>query len=129
MKEFGALVTISLGLSGAPLVPAEGWHTISDPAALRALHSNKTFHAGAAPAASAIHYRSDGRALWIAGTRRIARTWTIKGRDQVCYRDEVLGRHCVRLQQNARYPRELLVRSVDGRMGSFVTVEDGVPQF
>lgn len=126
------LASVSLGVDAGPSLPASGWRTVSDPAELRALYSNRTFRGASfdgGPSASVFYYRADGKALWVTGARRIPRTWKVKGRDQVCTRDAVLGQHCVRVQRSRKYPHELLIRQVGSRFATFVTVEDGVPHF
>jgi len=126
------LASVSLGMDAGPSVPASGWRTVSDPAELRALYSNRTLRSASfdgGPSASVFYYRADGKALWVTGARRITRTWKVKGRDQVCFRDAVVGRQCVRVQRSRGYPNELLIRQVGSRFATFFTAEDGVPHF
>ncbi len=132
MDVITVMASVSLGIGAAQNPPPSGWRVISDPAELRLLYSNKTFRAvsfDGAPSASRFHYRADGRALWVIGARRIKRTWRIVGRDQVCVRDAVVGRQCVRVQRNRKYPNELLIRQVGSHFATFVTVEEGIPNF
>jgi hypothetical protein len=124
------LTAVSICLLQATAAAAADFKVVDDPEELRKLYSNKTFRGKSFDGSPSVaYYRADGKALWIAGERRIPRTWEIKGRDQVCYEDEVLGRNCVRIQRDAANPREILVQQVGGNWGGFVTVEDGIPKF
>lgn len=122
----GAIV---LGVS-SPALPSD-WVDIKDPDELRALYSNKTFrfiHAEVGKPA-AVYYRADGKGVMVLMDRRYPRTWEIKGRDQVCINDDIRGHLCYRVLRNSKKPGEILLNPTNGGMGSFITVEDGIPNF
>lgn len=118
-----------LGVS-SPARPSD-WVDIKDPDELRALYSNKTFrfmHAEVGKPA-AVYYRADGKAVMVLMDRRYPRTWEIKGKDQVCINDDIRGHLCYRVLRNPKKPGEILLNPTNGGMGSFMTVEDGIPNF
>jgi len=102
------------------------WVDIKDPKELRALYSNKTFRGNGWIG----HYRADGKAMVIiAGGKPDARTWEIKGSDQVCVTKGDGVVNCLRLQRNRKKPNEVIL--TNQRTGGVlnVTVEDGIPKF
>jgi hypothetical protein len=103
------------------------WVDIKDANELRALHSNKTFKGTGGDGTSFVaHYRSDGKALLIHGGQRIARTWEIKGDDQVCYSDAVFP-GCRKFQRSKENSNEF--SAIWGFSSAIFSVEDGIPQF
>jgi hypothetical protein len=124
----GALIAV--GSAHALAQGTSDWIAVKKAEELRAIYSNKTFRSkGWDGTPQEVYYRADGKALWVVGNRRIPRTWEVKGSDQVCHQDESIGRGCVRVERNAKNPKEFLINEVTGRWGGLVTVEDGVPQF
>jgi hypothetical protein len=121
----------ALALLGATGVMASDWRQVSDPAELRALYSDKTyrFNHSEVNKPAALHYRADGKGLLVLDGRRYPRTWELEGRDQVCIRDEIRGRLCYNVLRNSKNPSEVLVNPTNGGMGSFMTMEHGVPEF
>jgi hypothetical protein len=124
---------LSLGAAGclvstASLAQGQSyWIDIKDPAELRALHSNKTHHVIAINRAT-VYFRADGKALLVLQNgERIARTWEIRGTDQVCYADDRFP-GCRRFQRGRSNAAELHVTHEDG-WDVLVKVEDGIPNF
>ena len=131
MKTTILISGAALCLAAAVPLQASEWEDIRDPAALRALYSNKTYrfnHSEVGKPAT-LHYRADGKGLLVLDGRRYPRTWEIEGSDQVCIRDDIRGRLCYRVLRNSQNPAEVLVNPTNGGMGSFMLMEDGIPQF
>lgn len=130
-KTLAAAAT--LALFGATGAMASDWQKVEDPAALRALYSNKTHRQiSYSREATMTHYRADGKALFVQGERRIPRTWQIKGSDQVCWSDDIQGQFCVHVERNKRNPNEIMIQQAGGNfglVGGMVRIEDGIPQF
>jgi hypothetical protein len=109
------------------------WQKVEDPKELRALYANKTHRQlSYSREATVTHYRADGKALFVLGERRIPRTWEVKGNDQVCWRDDIQGESCVRVQRNRQNPNEIMTQSAGGGFalsGGMVKIEDGIPKF
>ena len=104
------------------------WIDITDPAELRALHSNKTHKGlGGDNRPFVGYYRADGKALFVSGDVRVARTWEVKGNGQVCYAGDWFP-GCRRFQRARSNPAEYNVIHADGWNVLF-TVEDGIPPF
>lgn len=102
------------------------WVDIKDPKDLRALYSNKTFRGNGWVG----HYRADGKAMVIpAEGRPDARTWEIKGSDQVCITQGDGVVNCQRFQRNRKKPNELTLTNQRTGVTLNVTVEDGIPKF
>jgi hypothetical protein len=118
--------------SAAPL-SASDWQKVEDPTELRALYSNKTHRQKSySGEAWVTHYRADGKALFVLGERRIPRTWEVKGNDQVCWKDDIQGQSCVRVERNKQNPNEIMVQQAGSNFaltGGMVQIEDGIPQF
>lgn len=123
----------ALTLANIGITKASDWMKVEDPNELRALYANKTHHQSSyAREATMTHYRADGKALFVQGERRIPRTWEVKGKDQVCWRDEIQGQSCVRVQRNRQNASEIMTQSADGGfalVGGMVRIEDGIPKF
>ena len=113
--------------------PASDWQKVEDPNELRALYANKTHRQrGYSGEAWVTHYRADGKALFVQGERRIPRTWEVRGKDQVCWRDDVQGESCVRVQRNRQNPSEILTQQTGATfalVAGMVRIEDGIPKF
>jgi hypothetical protein len=122
-----------LMLAGIGIATASDWKKVEDPNELRALYANKTHRQKSySGEAWVTHYRADGKALFVLGERRIPRTWEVRGNDQVCWRDDVQGQSCVRVQRNTQNPNEIMTQSADGGfalVGGMVRIEDGIPKF
>lgn len=118
-------------LATVALAQASDWQAVDDPDELRALYSNKTyrFNYSEVNKPAALHYRADGKGILVLMGRQYPRTWEIMGRDQVCTNDEIRGRLCYRVLRNTKNPAEILVNPTNGGMGSFMMMEDGIPQF
>lgn len=71
-----------LSLVSLPTFAQSDWVDIKDAEALRGLFSNKTHRSRAFVA----HYRADGQGVLLSkgSDVRLARTWQLKGSDQVC---------------------------------------------
>jgi hypothetical protein len=124
----GALLTFIVSPGGAQ--NSKDWVDIKDPDALRALFSDKTHRSRAYVA----HFRADGEGILIpqGSDIRNARTWRLKGNDQVCAGakgDDTPT--CYRYQRSTKNPAEIL--AIGERRGQSVmqwfTVEDGIPKF
>jgi hypothetical protein len=126
-------VAATLALFGATGAVASDWQKVEDPKELRALYANKTHRQKSySGEAWVTHYRADGKALFVLGERRIPRTWEVKGSDQVCWRDDIQGESCVRVQRNRQNPNEIMTQSAGGGFaltGGMVKIEDGIPKF
>lgn len=116
-------------VAGTPAVAAE-WEDIKDPAALRALYSNKTFKGKDwmdRPWTG--HYRADGRGVLVTHDgSRMPRTWSVEGQNRVCVESQ-FPRVCFRFQRHAA--KAGVYRSINAAndMATEFTVEDGVPKF
>ena len=102
------------------------WIDITDPAELRALHTDKTHKVITGNNAMA-HYRADGSALFVYRGERTARTWTVRGNDQVCYSGQSFP-GCRKFKRARTNPNDLQVVHEDG-WDALIKVEDGVPRF
>jgi len=102
------------------------WIDINDPAELRALHTNKT-HKVITGSGAVAHYRADGSALFVYGSERTARTWEVRGNDQVCYSGQSFP-GCRKFKRARTSLNELQSIHEDG-WDVLIRVEDGVPQF
>jgi hypothetical protein len=122
----GALICVL----SAPAVSqsSKDWVDIKDPMELRALFSNKTFRSSVGGTAVVEHYRADGKGIIVSGELRRARTWEIKGNDQVCINDTD-GTFCYRFQQSKKNRDEYVSRRMPGNYMVVIKVEDGIPQF
>jgi len=119
----------ALALAAAAPAAAADWQDIKDPAALRALYSNKTFKGkDYLDRPFVAHYRADGQGLMIWQGTRVPRTWSVKGNDQVCVKLP-WDSPCYRFQRHATKPG--FYRSIDiaNDMTTEFTVEDGIPTF
>lgn len=128
----GALCAAIASCLLIPQAVAQGttaWVDIKDPQALRALYTDKTHRSRAFVA----YYRADGAGLLQpqGSDIRHARTWALKGSDQVCTGPKGDAPTCFRFQRNSRNPNEVLAHGE--RLGQKVmlwfTVEDGIPKF
>lgn len=122
------LACAALALAAAPAAAAD-WQDIKDPAALRALYSNKTFRGKDyldRPFVS--HYRADGQGVMILQGTRVPRTWSVKGRDQVCIKLP-WDAPCYRFQRYTSKPGTYRSINVANDMATVFTIEDGIPQF
>jgi hypothetical protein len=123
----------ALVLASTGIATASDWKNVEDPNELRALYANKTHHQRSySGEAWVTHYRADGKALFVLGERRIPRTWEVRGKDQVCWRDDIQGQSCVRVQRNRQNANEIMTQSADGGfalVGGMVRIEDGIPKF
>jgi len=126
----GALrVVVLAGLLAAGGVQAQSyWIEITDPAELRALHTNKTHRGLSAEGYNPFqsYYRADGKALFVQGDKRVERTWEVKG-NQVCYGGD-WAPGCRRFQRARANSTEFTAIHADGWSVVF-KVEDGIPQF
>jgi len=124
----GALRVVALaGLLAAGGVQAQSyWIDIDDPAELRALHSNKTHKVVTGSRAEA-YYRADGSALFVSGNERTARTWEVRGSNQVCYSGQSFP-GCRKFKRVRTSPNEIQSIHEDG-WEVLIKVEDGIPQF
>jgi hypothetical protein len=126
MLTAGAALCLAAAL---PLQAAE-WEDIKDPAALRALYSNKTFKGKDYLDRPWVgHYRADGKGLMVIHNgSRIPRTWAVQGKDQVCVESQ-FPRVCFRFQRDKAQAGVYRSINVANDMTTMFVVEDGVPQF
>ena len=108
---------------------SKDWVDIKDPEALRALFSDKTHRSRAYVA----HYRADGQGILLSkgSDIRHARTWQLKGGDQVCAGPKGDTPTCYRYQRSTKNPAEVLATGElrGQRVMLWFTVEDGIPKF
>ena len=125
------LLTAGLAAMLAIAAPAQAsdWQDIKDPAELRALYSNKTMRGKDWMDRPFVgHYRADGQGLLVFGGDRYARTWAVKGDDQVCVSTAVRTR-CYRFQRHASKPGVYRIIDTGDDRPTTVTVEEGIPNF
>jgi len=116
-------------LATAVPVQASDWEDIKDPAALRALYSNKTFKGKDYLDRPFVgHYRADGQGVMISQGARVPRSWSVKGNDHVCVKLPWES-PCYRFQRHTAKADVYRVINVANDMATVITVEDGVPQF
>ncbi len=130
-KTLAAAAVLALFIGSGAM--ASDWQKVEDAKELRALYANKTHRQKSySGEAWVTHYRGDGKALFVLGERRIPRTWEVKGNDQVCWKDDIQGESCVRVERNKRNPNEIMVQQAGSNFaltGGMVRIEDGIPQF
>lgn len=115
-----------LGLVAPPSFSGTEWVDIKDPSELRALYSNKTFRGNGWIG----HYRADGTGVVvIQGSQPVRRTWTVKGRDQVCVTPEMGSVQCFTFKYTSDDRKSILVTNVATTGSVLFTVEDGIPKF
>jgi hypothetical protein len=125
------LASALLAFSAPPTLAqdAKDWVDIKDPEALRALFSDKTHRSRAYVA----HYRADGQGILLSkgSDIRHARTWQLKGGDQVCAGPKGDTPTCYRYQRSTKNPAEVLATGElrGQRVMLWFTVEDGIPKF
>lgn len=133
MSSFARLA-LGIGLLVLSALPAmsqasKDWVDIKEANALRALYANKTHRARTFVS----YYRDDGEGIFVAkGSEvRVARTWRVKGNDQVCVGPKEGDPLCFRFQQSTRNPAEIVAvgESRGQRVMLMFTVEDGIPKF
>ena len=132
--NFGRVAILASALLAFSALPtlaqdAKDWVDIKDPEALRALFSNKTHRSRAYVA----HYRADGQGILLSkgSDIRHARTWQLKGGDQVCAGPKGDTPTCYRYQRSTKNPAEVLATGElrGQRVMLWFTVEDGIPKF
>lgn len=129
MRMTTVIAGAALCLVAAGPVLASDWQDIKDPAALRALYSNKTFKGKDYLDRPFVgHYRADGEGILLSQGMRVPRTWTVKGNDQVCVKLP-WDSPCYRLQRHTAKPGVYRSINVANDMATVFTVEDGIPQF
>jgi hypothetical protein len=118
------LVWLAVASAGAQAQPY--WIDINDAAELRALHTNKT-HKVIAGSKAVAYYRGDGSALFVDGSVRTARTWVVRGNDQVCYSGQSYP-GCRKFKRARTNPNDIQSIHEDG-WDVLLKVEEGVPNF
>ena len=127
MRGLRRVVALAGLVAGAAGVQAQSyWIDITDPAELRALHTNKTHKVVTGSRAEA-YYRADGSALFVSEGERTARTWVVQGNDKVCYSGKSFP-GCRKFKRSRSNPSELHSIHEDG-WDVLLKVEDGIPQF
>jgi hypothetical protein len=122
-----ATAVVAFLLAGAAL--ATEWEDIKDPAALRALYSNKTFNGKDwMDRPFVAHYRADGKGVMLFQGSKLPRTWAVEGKDRVCVESQ-FPRACFRFQRHASKPGTYRSINVANENAVVITVEDGIPQF
>jgi hypothetical protein len=132
--NLGRVAILASALLAFSPPPAQGqgskdWVDIKDPEALRALFSDKTHRSRAYVA----HYRANGQGILLSkgSDIRHARTWQLKGGDQVCAGPKGDTPTCYRYQRSTKNPAEVLATGElrGQRVMLWFTVEDGIPKF
>lgn len=115
-----------LGLVAPPSFAGSDWVEIKDPNELRALYSNKTFRGNGWIG----HYRADGTGVVvIQGSQPVRRTWTVKGRDQVCVTPEMGSVQCFTFKYASDDRKSILLTNVATSVSLLFAVEDGIQKF
>ena len=130
MRGLRRVVALAGLVAGAAGVQAQSyWIDITDPAELRALHTNKTHRGLTGEGYNSFqgYYRADGKALFVQGDKRVERTWEVKGSNQVCYGGDWFP-GCRRFQRARTNSTEFNAIHADGWSVLF-KVEDGIPQY
>ena len=123
------LTGAAMSMLSAGAAVAGDWVDIKNPKELRAIYSDKTFKGKGGDGVPFIgHYRADGTGVIIRAGQRVARTWKVKGKDQVCVTDQS-GTNCFRLRRHSRDRAEIVGQHVTQNWIFQARVEDGVPQF
>jgi len=129
MRTTILIAGVVLGLAAAAPLRAADWEDIKDPAALRALYSNKTFKGKDYLDRPWVgHYRADGQGVMISEAGRVPRTWSVSGNDRVCVKLP-WDSPCFRIQRHSSKPATYRSINVANDMTTVFVVEDGVPQF
>lgn len=129
MRMSTVIASAALCLAAAAPAQASDWQDIKDPAALRALYSDKTFKGKDYLDRPFVgHYRADGQGVMIWQGTRVPRTWAVKGDDQVCVKLP-WDSPCYRLQRHKAKPGVYRTINVANDMATVITVEDGIPKF
>lgn len=127
------LAILAGALAGTMALPALAqsagdWVDIKSAKELRSLYSNKTFKGNNWVG----HYRADGTGtMSVDGAKPEARTWEIKGNDQVCVTaTNVMGTktRCYTYQQHAKNKSWIQSKLVDGGFSFGFTVQEGLPK-
>ena len=130
MKSTMLTAGAALCLTAALPLQAADWEDVKDPAALRALYSNKTFKGKDWMDRPWVgHYRADGQGVMITHDgSRIPRTWAVEGKDRVCVESQ-FPRVCFRFQRDKANAGVYRVTNVANDMATVIVVEDGIPKF
>lgn len=129
MRTSNLIAATALCLAAAGPALATDWEDVKDPAALRALYSNKTFKGKDYLDRPFVgHYRADGQGILITDGGRVPRTWAVNGNDQVCVQLP-WDRPCYRFQRHKSKPGVYRSINVKNDIAIVITVEDGIPQF
>lgn len=124
------LAGVLAGVTALPVL-AQGsgeWVDIKSAKELRSLYSNNTFKGNGWVG----HYRADGTGtMLVDGAKPEARTWEVKGNDQVCVTaTNVMGTksRCYTFQRNAKNKAWIQGKLVDGGFSYGFTVQEGLPK-
>lgn len=129
MKTTMLIAGAALCLAAAHPLQAAEWVDIKDPAALRALYSDKTFKGKDWKDRPWVgHYRADGQGVMISEVGRVPRTWAVTGNDRVCIKLP-WDSPCYRIQRHTSKPATYRSINVANDMATEFVVEDGIPKF
>lgn len=129
MKPSFLAFAAALGTLCAPLARASDWVALTEPDALRALYSNRTFKGKDWMDRPVVaHYRADGQGVMFLKGARIPLRWAVNGRDQVCV---VWSAHkdCYRIEKHKAKTGTFLLIDVNTDVKRIYAVEEGIPSF
>lgn len=128
-KRFDIVLAAAVGIAATFAHAQSDWVDIKDPRELRSLYSNKTFKGkDFLDRPFTGHYRADGQGVMIWQDTRMARTWKVKGSDQVCV-SLPWESPCYRFQRHkAKAGTYRSINVANDEVTEF-TVEDGIPKF
>jgi hypothetical protein len=118
---------LSLGLACASHASAN-WTDVTDPAELRALHTNTTQKGRSASGeAYYAHFYDGGAGRVVTKGASLAGAWQLNGNHEVCFK-RMDGAECYRFQKTGEF--ETLYRAIRVRDGMSIpiSVEKGVPE-
>jgi hypothetical protein len=105
---------------------ASDWVAVKSAKELREIYANNTLKGNGWIS----HYTPDGKGVMILQNgNRIARTWQVKGNDQVCATLETGTTNCFRIQRHKVNREQIVLTNVADSSTFMATIEKGVPKF
>lgn len=131
--KLGMLVALMSVLDCAYAAPGLGqgageWMEVRGAGEVRDLYSNKTLEGRVGSNSFVGHYSADGRGILLMNGARLARTWAVKGEDQICVTHE-RGTDCFTFERNRKNLSEIIGRHVSQPWSFTATIKNGIPKF